>query len=65
MGPVSDDVYFPSILTVVLRGKQGHHPHFVDGENEIHTGQVLLLVPRPVSATARIPAHVHFMSCIH
>lgn len=62
MGPVSDDVYFPSILTVVLRGEQGHHPGFVDGENEAHMGQELLLVPQPVSATARIPAHVHFMS---
>lgn len=39
MAPVSDDVYFPLILMVVLRGQQCHCPHFVDGETRLTWGK--------------------------
>lgn len=50
MAPVSDDVYFPLILMLVLRGQQCPYPHFVDGGNEAHMGQALPLLPWPVSS---------------
>lgn len=34
LAAVCEDVYFPSVLTAVLRDHQCWHPHSADGETE-------------------------------